>query len=89
MGIDAAEIGRAVALLGGGRVRIEDAIDPSVGFLADARIGDQLRAGDALGLLYYHDESLARDAARRIRAAYQVGDEQTPAPTLIKEVVAA
>jgi pyrimidine-nucleoside phosphorylase len=89
MGIDAAEIGRAVALLGGGRVRIEDPIDGAVGYLADARIGDQLGAGDALGLLYYHDESLATEAARRIQAAYQIGDEQTPAPMLIKEVIAA
>jgi pyrimidine-nucleoside phosphorylase len=88
-GIDTAEIGRAVGLLGGGRLRVEDAIDPAVGFLVEARVGDHLAAGDALGLLYYHDESLAEEAAARIRAAYELGDEPTSAPVLIKEVISA
>jgi pyrimidine-nucleoside phosphorylase len=87
-GINTAEIGRAVGLLGGGRMRVEDTIDPAVGFLVDARVGDQLAAGDALGILYYHDESLAAEAAARIRAAYELGDEPTRAPMLIKEVIA-
>lgn len=87
--IDAAEIGRAVGQLGGGRVRVDDAIDRAVGYLADARIGDQLAKGEALGLLYYHDAQLAPDAAARIRAAYTIGDEPQPTPTLIKEVITA
>ncbi|HEX8651969.1 MAG TPA: thymidine phosphorylase [Pyrinomonadaceae bacterium] len=87
--IDAAEIGRAVGQLGGGRVRVEDAIDGAVGYLADARIGDEVAAGDALGLLYYHDEQLALEAAARIRAAYVLGDEPTNQPSLIKEVITA
>ncbi|MGB7923777.1 MAG: hypothetical protein WCF57_11085, partial [Pyrinomonadaceae bacterium] len=89
-GIDTAEIGHAVGLLGGGRQSIEDNIDPAVGFLVDARLGDHLAAGEALGLLYYHDESLAEEAAARIRAAYQFDEEQARrAPVLIKEVIAA
>jgi len=87
--VDASEVGRAVAAIGGGRVRVEDKIDPSVGFLARARIGDELKAGDALGLLYCREESGAVEAAARIRAAYTVRDEP-PAhvPELIKEVIA-
>src|SRR5205085_9400392 len=50
--VDAAEVGRAVVSIGGGRARVEDGIDPSVGFTARARIGDEVKAGDALGLLY-------------------------------------
>lgn len=88
-GIDTAEIGRAVGLLGGGRMRVEDRIDPAVGFLVDARVGDHLAAGDALGLLYYHDEPLAKEAAARIRDAYVLGDEPSRAPVLIKEVITA
>jgi pyrimidine-nucleoside phosphorylase len=88
-GIDTAEIGRAVGLLGGGRLRVKDTIDRAVGFLVDARLGCQLAAGEALGLLYYHDESLAEEAAARIQAAYELKEEPTRAPTLIKEVIAA
>lgn len=87
--IDAAEIGRAVGQLGGGRVRIEDSIDGAVGYLAEARINDQLAAGDALGIICYHDAQRAREAAARIRAAYRLEDEPAPPPRLIKEVITA
>jgi pyrimidine-nucleoside phosphorylase len=86
--INVAEVGRAVGMLGSGRLRVEDTIDRAVGFLVDAGIGDQLAAGEALGLLYYHDEALAKEAAARIQAAYEINDEPTTAPALIKEVVA-
>jgi pyrimidine-nucleoside phosphorylase len=88
--IETAEIGHAVAALGGGRVRVEDAVDPGVGFIGRAKLGDEVRAGDVLGLVYGRREAEALAASRRIQAAYVVGDEPTSkAPTLIKEVITA
>ena len=87
--IDAAEIGRAVASIGGGRIRVDDRIDPAVGYLARARIGQALSAGEPLGLLYCRNEADAERAAARIRAAYTVEDEPPRhVPELIKEVIA-
>jgi pyrimidine-nucleoside phosphorylase/thymidine phosphorylase len=87
--IDAAEVGRAVASIGGGRARVEDRIDPSVGFLAHAKTGQLVAAGEPLGLLYCRDASAAARAVERIRAAYRVGHEQpNRVPELIKEVIA-
>jgi pyrimidine-nucleoside phosphorylase len=85
--IDATEIGFAIAEIGGGRIRIEDTIDPAVGFAAEAGIGDQVKAGETLGLLYCNDEAQAKAAQARIRAAYEIRDEHASAPTLIKEVI--
>jgi thymidine phosphorylase len=88
--VDAAEIGHAVVNLGGGRVRIEDTIDQGVGFLAEVKIGDQLKAGETIGLLYCRSESQVREAIARIEAAYEISDEPPSArPTLIKEVITA
>jgi pyrimidine-nucleoside phosphorylase len=87
--MDATEIGHAVGQLGGGRVRVDDEIDSAVGYLADARIGDELVEGEPLGLLYYHDAGLARDAAARIQAAYTLEDAPVEPPQLIKEVITA
>ena len=88
--VDAAEVGFAVAGLGGGRIRVEDEIDPAVGFMADARHGDQVSTGDALGVLYCRDEAQARVAAPRIQAAYTIDAEAPAAPLkLIKEVITA
>jgi pyrimidine-nucleoside phosphorylase len=86
--VDAAEVGFAVAAIGGGRVRVEDEIDPAIGFICEARIGDEVRAGDALGLLYCRDEGQAATAAPRIQRAYTIGIESPTPPKLIKEVIA-
>jgi pyrimidine-nucleoside phosphorylase len=86
-GTDAAEIGNTVAAMGGGRVRIEDRIDPAVGFLAEASIGDEVHEGDLIGLLYCRDEGQGARAAERIRAAYQIEDGHPATLKLIKEVI--
>jgi thymidine phosphorylase len=87
--IDAAEVGRAVAAIGGGRARVEDKIDFAVGYIAHARTGQQVSAGEPLGLLYCRTGSQGDTAAARIRAAYTVGDAApNQVPELIKEVIA-
>jgi pyrimidine-nucleoside phosphorylase/thymidine phosphorylase len=88
--IDTAEVGYAVNSLGGGRIRIEEAVDPGVGFLGRAKLGDEVRAGETLGLVYGRRRNEALSAARRVRAAYVVGDDPpAAAPTLVKEVITA
>jgi pyrimidine-nucleoside phosphorylase len=86
--VEAREVGRAVAIMGGGRTRVEDSIDPAVGFLSEAKIGDKVAAGQALGALYFHDEARGAEAAAIIRRSYLIDDEP-PAqlPALIKEVI--
>ena len=85
--VDTTEIGHAIAAIGGGRVRIEDTVDPTVGFTSELKLGDQVRAGDAIGIVYCADAAAAAEAARRIQAAYHVGDEP-PAPLkLVKEII--
>ena len=86
--VNTTKIGHAIAAIGGGRVRIDDRVDPSVGFMADARIGDQISSHDSLGVVYCRDESKAREAVQRIQAAYEIGDQPpTELPHLIKEVI--
>jgi thymidine phosphorylase len=86
--VDTAEVGHAIAAIGGGRVRIDDRIEPTVGFVAEIKIGDSVNAGTALGLVYCRDEAMAREAAERIQSAYEVGDQPpSEIPRLVKEVI--
>lgn len=86
--IETTEIGHAIAALGGGRVRIEDKIDPTVGFVAQKSIGDRVEQGESLGAVYARDESRARETVARIQAAYRVGEaSHSERPSLIKEVI--
>ena len=86
--VDTTEIGHAIAAIGGGRVRIEDTVDPTVGFTSELKLGDRLSAGGAIGTVYCADSAAAQEAARRIQAAYKIGDEP-PAqrPELVKEII--
>ena len=86
--VNTAEIGHAIASIGGGRVRIDDTIDPTVGFIAEVRIGDRVTDKATLGTVFCRDETKAREAAERIQAAYQIGD-QSPSdiPLLMREVI--
>jgi pyrimidine-nucleoside phosphorylase len=86
--VDAAEIGFAVGAIGGGRARVEDRVDPAVGYLAQAKIGDHLKEGSPLGVIYCRNEAQAAEAATRIRDSYTIDDRATEAlPALIKEVI--
>jgi len=86
--VNTSEIGHAIAAIGGGRVRIDDAIDPTVGFITQARIGDGLEEGAAIGIVYCRDHSSAEEAGKRIQAAYEIG-AQSPQeiPQLLREVI--
>jgi pyrimidine-nucleoside phosphorylase len=85
--VDTAEIGHTIAAIGGGRIRIEDVIDPTVGFIAERKIGDQVKTGDVIGVVYCADTASAEEAAHRIGAAYQIGDEPPAREALVKEVI--
>jgi pyrimidine-nucleoside phosphorylase/thymidine phosphorylase len=86
--IDTEEIGNAIAEAGGGRVRVEDKIDPRVGFLAEVKIGDELKAGDLMGTVFCEDIARGEQAVNRIKAAYTIGDASAAElPELIKEVI--
>jgi thymidine phosphorylase len=85
--VDTEEIGNAIAEAGGGRVRIEDEIDPTVGFLSEVRIGDEVQGGDLIGTIFCDDLSKREQAAARIQAAYQIGDQAPELRVLIKEVI--
>lgn len=86
--IETTEIGHTIAALGGGRVRIDDKIDPTVGFVADKKIGDKVDAKEQLGVVYCRDAAKAREAVSRIQTAYRIGEEfRGERPRLIKEVI--
>jgi len=86
--VDTTEIGHAIAAIGGGRVRIEDTVDPTVGFVSELKLGDRVGAGETIGIVYCADSSAAQEAAQRIQTAYEIGDEPPAQQVkLVKEVI--
>ncbi len=73
-GLDAREIGVAVAAMGGGRQQKGDAIDHRVGVILAAKAGEMVSAGDTLCTIHAADTEAAEAAAARIRKAYSILD---------------
>ena len=66
-------------LLGAGRNRVEDTIDPGVGVVIRVHRGEEVRAGDALAELHYGDASCLEAVSGLAGTAYEIGDAP-PAP---------
>ena len=85
--IDAEDIGRTSVLLGAGRRRKGDPIDPAVGIVCRPKLGDRLEAGQPVGEVYARSDDEAREAARRVLAAFTLSDEPvTPPPLMLAEL---
>src|SRR5205807_4670816 len=69
VGMDAREVGIAVAGLGGGRAHADDAIDSSVGLSDVIDVGAQVRAGSPLCIVHAASEDDADGAIERVRRA--------------------
>jgi pyrimidine-nucleoside phosphorylase len=88
-GWDAHAVGQAVLLLGAGRDRAEDAVDPAVGARVLARPGDLVRAGDALLELHYRDEPRLGKALHLLQNACPIVDVSPPwQPLVLQEQIA-
>ncbi len=81
--MDTTEIGYCAQMLGAGRRKKTDEIDPAVGIVMDVRIGDRVRTGDSLATLYLNRRELANEAVERMQRAITISDEKPEKPPLI------
>ncbi|MGN0352199.1 MAG: pyrimidine-nucleoside phosphorylase [Roseburia sp.] len=83
----AEEIGIACMMLGGGRETKESKIDLSVGIILDKKIGDQVKAGETLALVYSNEEERLKEALDKIQSAYEFSQERKDAEPVVKEFI--
>ena len=75
----AADIGRAVTHLGGGRMKKTDTIDFSVGVIMKVAIGSQVKKGDVLCEIYHNNGKGLTDAKSLIQNAIEIGNDKPSA----------
>ncbi|MCY7377170.1 MAG: thymidine phosphorylase [Pyrinomonadaceae bacterium] len=74
--IDTLAIGAGVSKIGGGRIKVEDAIDYAVGYQCEKNIGDEVIAGETLGVIFCRNNAQAELIGEKMRDAYKLGDEK-------------
>ncbi len=85
--IDALAVGRLCMRLGAGRQRKEDIIDPAVGVVLDAKVGDRVEKGGPLGVVHARSEVEAAEGLRGLLAAYEFSAGPVPAPPIVYGIV--
>jgi pyrimidine-nucleoside phosphorylase len=79
--VDAEALGRAAAVLGAGRMKKGDPIDPAVGIEFFPKIGERLEEGQEIAVIHARDADAAAEAGRRILGALDVRqDPSEPVP---------
>jgi len=85
--IDAEDIGIASNMIGAGRDKKEDAIDPAVGIILEVKAGEKVEAGSILCRLYYTKEDRVEEAADKVEDAFHISSQRAEERELILEVV--
>ena len=75
--IDVRRLGVAVQMLGGGRMKISDQINPHVGLAGLKRVGDRVESGEPLAEVHAQSLSEANAVAEIIRGAFVLADLET------------
>jgi pyrimidine-nucleoside phosphorylase len=88
MSMDCERVGTASVVLGGGREKKDDAVDPAVGLVIHKKLGDEVLAGEPLCTVHYNSDARLEEAFNLLRSAYHVGPVAPEVPrSLIHQVI--
>jgi pyrimidine-nucleoside phosphorylase len=76
--IQCEQVGVASLVLGGGREKKEDVIDPAVGLVLHKKVGEPVREGEPLCTIHYNSDARLNDARSLLQQAYHIA-ERPPA----------
>jgi pyrimidine-nucleoside phosphorylase len=84
---DAEALGRASLLLGAGRTKTTDAIDPAVGLSNLRKIGDPIEKGEPLCILHSNTHEEKSQLFQTLEAAFSISSSPVAPPPLILEEI--
>ncbi len=81
------EIGVCSLLLGGGRETKDSEIDLAVGLVLKHKVGEFVKEGEPLAIMYYNDENRFKAAKERFYKAYTLEDSLEYEKVMIKRII--
>ena len=85
--INACEIGWASLLLGAGRLRKDDKIDPAVGIVLRKKMGDAVAVGEPIAELHVNRRDNLAEVKERVKKSFVIGQDSPQLPPLIHDIV--
>ena len=83
--MNAEQIGTASCVLGAGRTKKDDVIDPAAGILLNKKTGDYVEAGETIAILYSNTEM--QSAMEIMQTAVEISDEKPERQPLIYDII--
>ena len=84
--VPALPVGELAAVLGAGRSRQADEIDPAVGIELRVEVGDLVEAGAVLAVVHARDESVAQHACERLGQLVALGGDGIAPATVLRRM---
>jgi pyrimidine-nucleoside phosphorylase/thymidine phosphorylase len=66
------QVGTASVVLGGGREKKEDAVDPAVGLVLHKKVGDAVAEGESICTIHYNSDARLTEAIALLEGAYRI-----------------
>src|SRR6202046_1235848 len=83
------QVGIASMMLGGGREKKEDSIDPGVGITLEKKIGDKVEAGANLCTVHYNLDSRLPHTVELLTRSFEIGAKPPPSSPLVRKIIGA
>ena len=81
------QIGTACVILGGGRERKEDSVDPAVGIVLHKKVGDYVAQGEPLATIHYNSDARGQRAKQLILSSCGIADSPPVKRPLLHQVI--
>ncbi len=83
------QVGIASMLLGGGREKKEDSVDPAVGVVLEKKVGDEVKAGSSLCTIHFNSEERKGEALAMLGMSFEIGPKKPAARPLVRRIIGA
>jgi pyrimidine-nucleoside phosphorylase len=80
-------MGIAGMMLGGGREKKEDTVDPAAGITLGKKAGDSVKAGETLCTAHYNRDERHAEAMAMLRGCFDIGPEPPEAKPLVRKII--
>ena len=87
--IQCEQVGIASMMLGGGREKMFDKIDPGVGLVLEKKIGDAVRVGETLCTVHYNSDARLRESLDLLAKSFEIGAQAPPGQPLVLKTIGA
>lgn len=85
--IDAEKTGISSMLLGAGRQKMDDPIDPSAGIILSKKNGDAIKYSEQLAVFHYNSDAALKEAEEIFLSGIEIGPEKPPKGDIVFEVI--